>query len=105
MLQYDLSETKLFASNTALKAPSEAEMFVITAALLLIHEAAYSDLRGGEVALTAANVDAVAGCIEQRLPEFARDFEVVTLLRKRLQHLVGMRVRSVSPLGPPPAPQ
>lgn len=105
MLQYDLSATRLFASDTSMKAPSEAEMFVITAALLLVYEAAYTDLQGGEVSLTAANVDAVADCIEQRLPEFARDFEVVTLLRKRLQHLVGLRIRSVAPLGPPPAPK
>ncbi len=104
MLQYDLTETKLFSSTSGLKAPTEAEMFVITAALLLVHEAAYSDLEGGEVALTHENADAVADCIEQRLPEFARDLQVVALLRKRLHHMIGMRIRSVGPVGLPPRP-
>lgn len=104
MLQYDLTETKLFDTQAHTKAPSDAEMFVLTAALLLVYEAAYSDLRGGEVALTPANVDAVAECIEQRLPEFACDLEVITLLRKRLQDLVGLRIRYIAPTGAPTRP-
>jgi len=47
-------------------------MFVLTASLLLVHEAAYSDLIDGEMALSQSNAEAVVGCIEMRLPEFVR---------------------------------
>jgi len=104
MLQYDLTETRLFANLENAKPPSDAEMFVLTVSLLLVYEAAYSDLINGEMALTESNADSVAECIEQRLPEFARDLEVKAVLRKRIQALVGLRIRCVTPVGMPPKP-
>ncbi len=95
MLQYDLTHTRLFESPTRTNLPSDAELFVVTAALLLINEASYSRFEQEVLALTAANVDAVAACIEQRLPEFARDLEIRATLRRRLADLVGIRISGV----------
>lgn len=95
MLQYDLTNTHLFESPTRAKLPSEAELFVVTAALLLVNEASYSQFEQKALALTAANVDAVAACIEKRLPEFARDLEIRATLRRRLADLIGIRISSV----------
>ena len=97
MLQYDLTETKLFDAGPDARLPSDAELFAITVALLLVHEAAYSDLRGGEVALTGANFDPVVECIEQRVPEFIRDFGCPASLRQRLAELVGLRIACIVP--------
>lgn len=95
MLQYDLTHTQLFESPTRAKLPSDAELFVVTAALLLVNEAAYSQFERNAFALTATNVNAVATCIERRLPEFARDLESRTTLRRRLTDLIGIRISSV----------
>jgi len=95
MLQYDLTHTQLFESPTRAKLPSDAELFVVTAALLLVNEASYSQFEQKALALTTANVDAVAACIEKRLPEFARDLEIRATLRRRLADLVGIRISSV----------
>jgi len=95
MLQYDLTHTRLFESPSRDKLPSDAELFVVTAALLLVNEASYSQFEQKALALTAANADAVAACIEKRLPEFARDLEIRTTLRRRLTDLIGIRISSV----------
>jgi len=104
MLEYDLTDSRLFASQENAKPPSDAEMFVLTASLLLVYEAAYSDLIDGEMALTESNADAVVECIEERLPEFERDLGVQAVLRKRIQAFVGLRIRCVTPAGMPPKP-
>lgn len=97
VLQYDLTETKLFDAGPDARLPSDAELFAITVALLLVHEAAYSDLYGGEVALTGASFDPVVECIEQRMPEFVRDFGTPAALRRRLAELVGLRIACIVP--------
>ena len=48
MIQYDLSQTPLFNATSRIKAPNDAELFVVTAALLLVNQASYSELRTGE---------------------------------------------------------
>lgn len=92
MIQYDLTQTPLFNATTVVKAPNDAELFVVTAALLLVNEASYSELGRSEITLTSDNVESVADCIEKRLPEFARDVQVYATLRRRLADLVGMRI-------------
>ncbi len=92
MIQYDLTQTPLFNATTGVKAPNDAELFVVTAALLLVNEASYSELGRSEIALSSDNVESVAACIEKRLPEFARDVQVHATLRRRLADLVGMRI-------------
>ena len=95
MIQYDLTHTRLFEAPTRATLPSDAELFVVTAALLLVNDASYSEISRDDLALTKANVDAVTTCIEKRLPEFARELQVRATLRKRLADLVGIRIRSV----------
>lgn len=97
MLQYDFTDTRLFDAPSRTMLPNDAEMFVITAALLLVHEAAYTELNDGELALSASNVEAVAQCIETRLPEFARDLQRLGTLRERLADFVGMHVAGSGP--------
>ncbi len=92
MIQYDLTHTPLFNATSCVKAPDDAELFVVTAALLLVNEASYSELARSEITLTSDNVEAVADCIEKRLPEFARDVQLYATLRRRLAQLVGMRI-------------
>jgi len=92
MLQYDLTHTPLFKAKSRIKAPNDAELFVVTAALLLVNQASYSELTRAKLTLTEANVEAVAACIEKRLPELARDVQVCATLRTRLADLVGLRV-------------
>ena len=92
MVQYDLTQTPLFNATSRVKAPNDAELFVVTAALLLVNQASYSEIGRSEIMLTSANVEAVAACIEKRLPEFVRDVQVYATLRRRLADLVGMRI-------------
>ena len=105
MLQYDFTDTSLFEKPSRATLPSEAEMFVVTAALLLINEATYSELEHGEVALSDSNLQAVAECIEIRLPEFVRDLERHSTLRKRLAQFGGMRVAGARTPGITPSPK
>jgi hypothetical protein len=95
MLQYDLTQTRLFHDPNVVPLPDEAELFGITAALLLLNNVSYAELVGHDVALTDANVDAVATCLDERLPQLARDLQVRGALRKRLTDLVGIRIRNV----------
>ena len=44
MLQYDLTGTRLFDAETRAGVPTDAEVFAITAALLLIQDVAYGEL-------------------------------------------------------------
>lgn len=92
MLQYDLTHTKLFDAPTRALLPSEAEMFAITVALLLIHDMAYTDLARGEVELRSEDLTAVAECIQYRLIPLGHDFGDPERLRSRLGQLVGLRI-------------
>ena len=104
MLEYDLTETALFDCESREELPTEAEMFVITVALLLIREAAYADLARAEFRVSGDEVAALAECIEYRLSPLTRDFGDPDRLRNRLRRFVGLRVGALpSDLGTPSA--
>jgi hypothetical protein len=92
MMQYDLTETRLFSAETPIRPPNDAEMFALTVAMLLVNDSAYSDLRRTDVQLTQDGVNAVAECIEYRTPPFTRDLGSGEALRGRLFDLVGLRI-------------
>ncbi len=92
MLLYDLTESGLFHADTRDAWPTDAEMFAITVALLLVHEATYTDLWHEELRLSAEDLTAVAECIEYRLHPLGRDFGDPERLRTRLRDFVGLRI-------------
>jgi hypothetical protein len=92
MIEYDLTETRLFEADVPIRTPNDAEMFALTVALLLVNDAAYSDLRHIEVQLTQDSLHDVAECIEYRIPSFTRDLGAGEALRERLFDLVGLRI-------------
>ncbi len=94
MMQFDLSNT-LVMQDSAIRPPSEAEMFVLTVALLLTKVAAYSDLTGVGLELTPESVREVAECVEYRTPAFTLDLGFGDVLRKRLSELVGFRISAL----------
>lgn len=95
MLQYDLTDTPLFDTDASM--PTEAEMFIFTAALMLVKDFTYSDLDYVELRLDARSVEAVAECIERHLSIFTHDVGHGRSLRQRLHDFVGMRIASLSP--------
>lgn len=95
MLQYDLTSTPLLNSSAVNSFPNEAEMFAVTAALLLLNDAPYSDLVDQELQITAEEIEALAQCIEYKLSPFAFDFGDPETLRARLREFVGLRVSAV----------
>lgn len=95
MLEYDFTNTRLFESKLRNDLPSDAEMFVVTTALLLVHDAAYADLASQELRLSEEDLHAVVECIEYRLPPLARDFGDAEHLRRRLRDFVGLRIGSI----------
>lgn len=97
MLQYDLTQTALFESVSREELPTEAEMFVLTAALLLVRDAAYCDLEKREMCVSDEDVSALAECVEYRLSALARDFGDPGRLRDRLRRFVGLRIGAVLP--------
>jgi len=97
MLQYDLTQTGLFESVSREELPTEAEMFVLSVALLLTHEASYFELAHTELHLADDDVAVLAECIEYRLSPLARDFGDADRLRQRLRHFVGLRIGAVLP--------
>ena len=97
MLQYDLTQTALFESVSREELPTEAEMFVLTVALLLVRDAAYSELEESEMRVSDEGVAALAECIEYRLSPLARDFGDPDRLRDRLRLFVGLRIEAVLP--------
>ena len=96
MLQYDLTGTRFFESETRLDLPTDAEFFAITAALLLIHDVAYGELVSQGLELTADAVENLAQCIEYRLAVFTRDVGGGRQLRRRLRAFVGLRIAGVA---------
>lgn len=91
-MQVDLTKTRLMQAATAVRPPSEAEMFVLTVAMLLANDSTYSELSGLGLELTQEGVRTVAECIEYRTPAFTRDLGCGEELRKRLTELVGLRI-------------
>lgn len=92
MLQYDLTLTQLFDAPTRDSLPSEAEMFAMTTALLLVRDMAYNDLEQFELELRKEDLNAVAECIEYRLCPLGHDFGDPAALRNRLRAFVGLRI-------------
>lgn len=92
MLQYDLTGTPLFHAATRADLPDDAEMFVVTAALLLYHDASYDSLSRRALVFDEADVAGVAECIEYRLPAFVPDVGKGTELRERLRDFVGITI-------------
>ncbi len=92
MLQYDLTGTRFFDADAGGRLPNDAEMFAITAALLLFHDAAYTSLPEREIVFSEADLAGVAECIEYRLPVFLRDVGGGSQLRRRLRDFVGLRI-------------
>lgn len=92
MIEYDLSATRLAQSDEPIPVPSEAELFAITVALLLMEGRTYSDLLGHTVSLSCRNYRRVAELIEERTPPFAREFGTPVQLRTRLFQFVGLRI-------------
>jgi hypothetical protein len=97
MLQYDLTQTPLFDSVSREELPTEAEMFGLTVALLLVRDAAYGDLVETELLVSEEDITALAECIEYRLSPLARDFGAPDRLRHRLRWFVGLRVTAMLP--------
>ena len=97
MLQYDLTQTALFESVSREELPTEAEMFVLTAALLLVRDAAYSELEESEMRVADDDVATLVECIEYRLSALARDFSDPGRLRDRIRRFVGLRIGAVLP--------
>lgn len=96
MLQYDLTSTRLFHAATRSGLPGDAEMFVVTAALLLYHDASYDSLSRRALVFDEVDLAGVAECIEYRLPAFVPDIGEGTQLRERLRDFVGITIgRSV----------
>jgi hypothetical protein len=92
MLQYDLTGTRLFHALERADLPGEAEMFVITTALLLYHDASYGSLSQCTLVFDESDLAGVAECIEYRLPAFVPDLGEGTRLRERLQDFVGIAI-------------
>lgn len=96
MLQYDLTGTRLFNATSREQLPTDAEMFSLTAAFLVLRDAAYSDLNECELILSLKDVEDFAHCIEMRLPSFIRDLGRDQLLRERITDFVGLRITCLS---------
>jgi hypothetical protein len=94
MLQYDLTDTPFFRADSCGNLPTEAEMFAITAALLLVHDVGYTGLAHREIVFNEADLAGVAECIEYRLPTFVQDVGHGSRLRRRLRNFVGLRIGS-----------
>jgi len=92
MIQYDLTATRLFDACSRESLPTEAEMFALTVALLLIREAAYSDLHLCDLVIVSSDVEDLALCVETQLAPFARDLGRGLCLRERLLDFVGLRI-------------
>ncbi len=92
MLHYDLTGTRLFHAATRSGLPGDAEMFVVTAALLLYHDASYDSLSRRALVFDEADLAGVAECIEYRLPTFVPDIGEGTQLRKRLRDFIGITI-------------
>ena len=92
MVQFDLTDTALASADESACVPSEAELTVLTVALLLESQRAFCHSNGRELVLTASNIDAVADVLRSRLAPLHADLERTTDLRSRLRELIGIRI-------------
>lgn len=93
MLQYDLTNTRIFDPDVRL--PTQAEMSVISLALMLVKDVSYAELEGAEIELDRSMPESVATCIERHMPIFTQDVGVGQELRRRLEDFAGMRIVGV----------
>lgn len=96
MLHYDLTATRLFDCVSRDQLPTEAELFVVTVALLLVRDLAYSEFARCEVVFLTEDLGAVADCLEYRLAPLAPDIGDGDSLRQRLSDFVGLRMEASS---------
>lgn len=92
MLEYDLSNTPIFASDSAIPVPNEAELFVFTLTLLLIHGVACTEIESQTIEFKPDELERIAACVEEEVPLFTRDMGVGQALRQRLSDFVGLRI-------------
>lgn len=92
MIEYDLTATRIAQSDERIAVPTEAELFAITVALLLMEGRSFSDLSCHSVSLTPRNHRRIAQLIEEHTPTLAREFGGPMPLRHRLRDLVGLRI-------------
>ena len=92
MLQYDLTDTSFFGAESYADLPSDAEMFVVTAALLLYHDASYGSLSRHPVVFNEADLAGLAECVEYRLPALVSDIGEGMQLRERLRDFIGITI-------------
>ncbi len=97
MVDYDFTDTQLFNALGHVECPNDAEMFVLTTAMLLAENATYTDIYDDELTLTESNVEAVARCFESTLAHFAGEFRGRGTIRGRLAEFVGLRVAGIKP--------
>ncbi len=97
MLQYDLTGTRLFRAATGTDLPGDGEMFAVTAALLLHHDASYGSLSRCTLVFDESDLAGVAECVEYRLPALVSDIGEGTQLRERLRDFVGMTIGCDAP--------
>ncbi len=96
MLQYDFTQTALFDCASREELPTEAELFVLTVAMLLIRDIAYSDLARVELQFSRDDHTALVECIAYRLAPLLRDFKNLVGLQERLPLFVGLRIGTPS---------
>jgi len=95
MLQYDLTATRLLNCTARHQLPTEAELFVITVALLLVREVAYGDFSRNEISFLAQDLSAVVECIEYRLLPLAPDMGAGDRRHQRICDFVGLRIGAI----------
>lgn len=78
-------------------------MFALTAALLLLYDASYSELAKQTIEFAREDVEPVAQCIQYRLPSLLRDVGVEVDFRERLGQFVGIRLTGASAATTEPA--
>ena len=96
MIEYDFTHTRLFKASHV-ESPTDAELFVITAALLLARGHTYSAIYDEELVLTADDIDSVARPFETTLNAFASEFRGKGTIRDRLAKFVGLRIAGIKP--------
>lgn len=74
MIQYDLSDTRIAQARRGIVVPSEAELTVVTVALLVVMGYSMSDLSRQEIALSSDKLSDVAQFVEEQLSPLVRDF-------------------------------
>lgn len=100
MLHFDMTQTRLFVHDAATPLPTDAELFTLTAALLLLCGKPFSDLSYDQLELHTQNIEDVAQCIEYRLAALTPDIGRGADLRTRLRQLAGLRIASAMPIRP-----